>query len=140
MKICDVDIMIPKQRLRFDDHIVLSLNNLAIFTNGDFVLSEAGADKIYDFSRALNRAAFKSQNAYCYSDDPDNLCRIPKHDQNGEIEMSLSEASRDRLLLIMNKQFSHTLNLSVLGDNDRSDCQQTGLDVMIDITYGIGSL
>lgn len=132
-EICDVDLAID-QDFWFDDHFVLSWNSNVIATNTDFVMTENNGLPTFDFD-AIKGMKWATQKSYCVGGSMGTECNVPKHNKKQNFSMDLSEAARGQLVQALQTADSQQIELSILGDNDGSDCKHSGLQMEVEVKY-----
>lgn len=134
--LCDVNLS-SNQEFWFDDHFVLSWNDVAIATNVDFLLSEnAGSLPIFDFLN-IRGDRWGQTKSYCLaSGAPDAICEMPRHNVRDDFKLNLGAHAGAKLIEAVQDNASHALNLNIVGDNDNTDCKHSGLSIDVEVSLG----
>ncbi len=136
MKICDVDVEFPKQTVEFDDNFVLEFNKNVIATNGLFLLTNDNGKMIFDFDR-IKGMRWGIENPYCITGAE---CMIPRHNTSlKDLRIDLGTNLRVALKDQLQKEKVFTARLNVVGDDDPSDCQHSGLEGTLKVKYYVPS-
>jgi len=121
---------------RYDDNFYLNLNGKVLATNKVSVLNVTENDSLaYNWSalkgrRDVNRLS--ADELYCRGGVAGQTCNIPLTDRDGSFSLSINESS---IAPVLNRGFNKSMNFSmvVIGDNDNSDCQHTGLSLKLNV-------
>ena len=134
-KICGLSIDVPNQPFRYDDHFALTLNGVALVSNADYILANGPNNlKIFDFLQVRGKA-WGTDKVYCLGYDSGSKCVVPKTDTNGHFDIDFSPQSIGQLRQLFAADTQHTVGMSVVGDNDNSDCQHSGLNFYLEVKY-----
>jgi hypothetical protein len=155
VEICDVEFKAKAKKLWFDDHIVMTWNSTVMFTSADFLgLETKSLGRTFDFLSVRDTNLFRTEIPYCFGEDLGTICKVPGHDVARELNVELSEGARQQMKNFLNQTLGrtpadsdvsaapavvnvqvHNFFLSVVGDNDRSDCQHSGVTADVKIKY-----
>jgi hypothetical protein len=146
--LCSLEITAADQPMRYDDQILLSLNDVILWTSHAFSphLPKRDGFLVYDWT-SIRGTDFDPQGSepYCAgAADNRGLCAMPRSEQSGTIKQTFD----DDLVL----ELAHTagmrmakdgagttkptaLNFVTIGDNDASDCQHLDLALDVAATY-----
>lgn len=115
-RLCNMKFDAPKQNMKFDDEILLTLNNLVVASSQDYSTKSKNKNDQQAYANGLvsdndglvsykwlppnglqNLEYFNGKlNKYCLGLDPkqadfDQLCQIPKTDTNGNMQLTLPQ-------------------------------------------------
>jgi hypothetical protein len=121
---------------RYDDNFYLNLNGKVLATNKVSVLNMISNEGLsYDWNmlkgqKDVNRT--KADELYCRGGVVGQNCKIPLTDRDGTFSLDFSEYA---ISPILSRGFDKSLNFSmvVIGDNDNSDCQHSGMRLKVKV-------
>ena len=121
---------------RYDDNFYLNLNGKVLATNKVSVLNMTANEELsYDWHMLKGQVdvnRLKADELYCRGGVIGQNCKIPLTDRNGEFSLNIPESS---ISPILDRGFNKSLNFSmvVIGDNDSSDCQHSGINLKVKV-------
>ena len=80
---------------------------------------------------------FVTDEPFCFGSTRGSVCEAPPTDTEGSLKLNFSESSLSVLTRKMSSQNTHHIDLTVTGDDNESDCQQSGLKLKVRTTYGV---
>lgn len=129
-KLCELEVNFDAQKWKFDDHFVLSINNIAIATNAKFLLSDIDGKKIFDFDKVKGKK-WSTQRKWCFTSE----CKIPSHDKQEDFSIAFDRKEQSKVTSYLQKSSEVSINLDIIGDNDNSDCKQSGISGELRMRY-----
>ncbi len=148
--ICDIAIeSVPGASLKYDDMLVLSLDNFALFASTVDLLpfmDQINGAYVWDVAKALTKkpASFGGE-SYCIGDAVDGKntgksglvddCTIPDTEDSGPVAIKLNNTKIGSVALAIAGKKSVPLTLTAMGDNDATDCSHTQLDVKVTFKF-----
>lgn len=136
--ICDISIESPKNALlHYDDMLVLSIENYAIFVSTENLLpflEQKDGVYLWDFNRVVGKKPRDfGGKSYCIGDAAG--CIIPDTDKTGPVAISLPNSKIAPIAVAIAGKTAVSMNLTATGDNDNKDCSHTQLDVKVTFKY-----
>lgn len=143
--VCQVHLEdVDQQNFRYDDNIILTLNNYLLTATSDFqnYLQNTNGYYSYDWSRikGKNAKANTSDSApekqYCAGKDQGlAACSFPLTDTNGSVKLQFSERVIQNILG-MTSASDINLTMITIGDNDASsDCHHNTMRFNVKVDY-----
>lgn len=142
--VCHVKLVnIDEQNFRYDDNIILTLNNyiLASTTNFSQHFSQTNGFYKYDWSKLVDKAAQNTQadtvisKQYCVGASSGlSQCLFPATQTLGRVQLEFNERIIENILG-MTSASSLNLGMITTGDNDSTDCQHVPLRFAIEVEY-----
>lgn len=142
--VCNIKMEnIDRQNFRYDDNILLTLNQYILASTTNFsrhFTSSQGYYK-YDWSRLVDKGAQNSatdttiDKQYCAGGSEGfSECYFPKTETVGNIELKFDERVIQSILGITSAN-SLELGMVTTGDNDSTDCQHVPVRLAIEVEY-----
>ncbi|KYG60976.1 hypothetical protein AZI86_18865 [Bdellovibrio bacteriovorus] len=143
--VCQVHLEdVDQQNFRYDDNILLTLNNYLLTATSDFqtYLQNTNGYYFYDWSRIKGKSA-KADTAdsapekqYCAGKDKGLAsCSFPLTDTNGSVNLQFSERVIQNILG-MTSASDINLTMITIGDNDASsDCHHNTMRFNVKVDY-----
>lgn len=134
--VCSMDASSPSQKMRYDDHLFLMLNNRVILSRATAVnalQNDSKGFKRYDWLQLRNQDTGDRSSPYCPSGVS---CEVPKTENTGKIGFKFNDDARNRLFGSLIGQ-TLEFKLVVTGDdNPDTDCMfDRDLDLSVTYTY-----
>jgi hypothetical protein len=125
--------------LRYDDQLMLALNERVIFISNERLLDQLGRDSedrllanwdsIKDLEMPFYSAPWAIGNAT-------NIV-LPNHDVAGAAHLEVDGVALSELSGLAREEARLDLQLWAFGDNDESDCGQSGISFWVDVTMPV---
>jgi hypothetical protein len=143
--ICDAEFKFQKQSMRYDDHFILTMNNILLASSYDFtgVFSKDKFLYNYDWSKMAgmywdNSKELYGLDSYCVGrDEWKSSCNWPQTDTNGEIDLQFPFEVIQNISAKNINSSSTSLKFITIGDNDEWDCEHSDIQFSIEIDYVI---
>jgi hypothetical protein len=137
--ICDMKFDFLKQKARYDDEILLLMNDHILASSYDFPgkFPKKNGLQVYDFM-AIRDLPYKSENSpdFCLGKESgQGNCEIPATDSDGEMKLEFSQQLIFPLSESAAKDKAFEFRFVTLGDNDDSDCQHLDVKFQVDVVY-----
>jgi hypothetical protein len=132
--ICRMSAQSQSQLMRYDDHLVLTLNNNVLLSSTTEVTRlDVGSNNFRQYNWEKLKDGSTRDERFCAEGVS---CELPRTEQNGVFSFSLSNEASSRLFGSLGNQ-SLSFGLIVTGDNDPSkDCQlYTDIELNVSYTY-----
>jgi hypothetical protein len=139
-KICDIEVMTASgepQSFKYDDLFFLSMNDVVLASNARFILSEGeeglmGLDWLNSRGEAFpNNFNNRTDQNYCLGESMGkSVCEWPMTQKTGPIKLQFDPELIEKI-----EQNTNALELSIVGDDDGSDCKHTGLNLKVRVDY-----
>jgi hypothetical protein len=132
-KICSMKAEALKQLMRYDDHLILTLNNnvlLASTTETSRFVDGANGFKQYDWSK-IKGGTITDSPSYC---GPGIICALPRTEARGDFIFSISDTASPKIFApLVDSELKFGLILT--GDNDPSSDCQLNTPLTINLSY-----
>lgn len=143
---CGLDIKSPSsQGFKYDDMFAFTLNDHVLLLSSIGLLNcddggacldtNSEAIPIWNFDKIKGKKNKFDTSNYCFGMDQGSTCIFPEHDRVGEVDFSLSPESSAALALNLKDTSTFTFRAISTGDNDRGDCEHTGITLDVNIQY-----
>lgn len=141
--ICDAQFDIPQQDMFYDDHILITMNDILLASTYNFegFLEKDGFQYLYDWNNIAgmfwdNSKEVFDENSYCLGKDKfGSECSWPKTETNGEIKLQFPfEVIQSVSAKSLNKP-NYEIKVVSIGDNDEFDCEHSAIEFDLDIRY-----
>jgi hypothetical protein len=134
--VCGIEFEFPEQQFRFDDAFFLAFNDVVLATDAKYALTSNSFG--YSTLNWLGVRGMKyiaeGQNFCLGADAGLAECSWPKTQQTGKIKLSYDSDLIDAISSFKSAT-EHQLSLSIVGDNDDTDCQHTGLNFSAKVRF-----
>ena len=149
--VCNIDIMSRSEEFRYDDFMVLTLNDKALVISNKSLMcqfypfsgcldQDPNGLYTWDFSKIvggphIHDGSDSNNPFYCYGIGlAGTQCDLPGHDKRGSINYKLDIFSFAPLALSIKDRQEIKFDLIISGDND-TDCEHTDLKLDLEIEY-----
>ncbi|MFK8138095.1 MAG: hypothetical protein AB8E15_07035 [Bdellovibrionales bacterium] len=133
--LCNLQLS-SNQELRFDDHMVLAVNSKVIATNDDSLIDKSSGLAEFDFSKVVGNR-WGTAKPYCIGSRATDGCEIPKHDKTGDLIFDMSSQQGQSLASQIDNSNGVEMRLSIIGDNDGSDCKHSGVEIEVEYSFSL---
>ena len=137
--VCDMQFRFTEQKMRYDDEIFLTFNNIVLAASMDYTprFDKDGDYPVYDWTKVkgakYDHGAFPT---FCLgAKDGLGSCFIPPTETTGTMSLSFDGKLIRDLVSRAIKANSYELKWTTLGDNDGSDCRHQDFGFHVDISY-----
>ena len=131
----------PGQTIRYDDHLMLTFNDMVILSSFAKLDLLDKKDDLYQYAWLKLRGTdgldlrddFDST-PYCI--EAEESCLIPPHDREGAFNLRLEQQRIDSLMKASGVSDTHKVSAVFFGDNDKHDCEiitSDGADLELNI-------
>lgn len=132
--ICSMKFKTPKQKFKYDDAILITMNEKALLWG---TLKATEMPKVDGFRIYSWKAVFGNRLSSDYNGCVDGAleCEVPKTDSTGSIKLALDDVMNKKLMKDVEMNGAE-LTLRAFGDNDKDiDCRHSGIDLEIEYQY-----
>lgn len=132
-QVCGLEAAAPSQRIEYDDHLFLTLNNFVLMASRGIPTGafKQNSNQFFEYSWAKIRGTKESGNSKCARG---TTCELPASETVGTLSFKMDIDSNKRLFSsLAGKPLFFTMVLT--GDDDRDvDCAQKQ-DITLKVTY-----
>ncbi|OQW49291.1 MAG: hypothetical protein A4S09_12305 [Proteobacteria bacterium SG_bin7] len=139
--LCGMNFEFPTQAMRYDDHVLLTFNDIVISGTFDF---SADFDKklgmnVYSWAK-IRGSSWSSrkhlEGNFCEGQkDGKSSCSWPTTDTVGSIQMSFDGSVFQKIMALDTTRKDHSFHLITLGDNDANDCEISPISFKVKVSY-----
>jgi len=142
--ICDVSISLSQQAggietpyFQYDDHILMTMKNRVLFSTSAEIVSHLQSEDVslvWNWSEVVDTTMDPSIDMWIAGSD--SVVSLPNPGESGDVEILIDDTIIEPLVeeSIDDEQFQ--FSLVTFGDNDNSDCYQTGLSFDVEFSLG----
>ena len=136
--LCSLEIESTTKVIQFDDHLFLTLNGIYLLGSVHIQHLLTPIDEFYQY-RWTDIAGVNNntlvQEVFCASGH--STCELPQSQTKGTVSLTFSPSGNQALMDAATDLSSsdYMVGLTMTGDNDRSDCQHSGLRLEARVTY-----
>lgn len=131
MLLCSLELEGMTESIRFDDHLLLTLNNLLLLSSlqMDAILPMYGSYYMYDWDTCVgNHHSNMPPEVFCAHGA--SICELPPSQSEGVVRLEFTESGQRELLeTARSLSDEYVVGLTMTGDNDSSDCQHSGFEI-----------
>jgi hypothetical protein len=138
-QLCDLSIASSTADLLFDDHVTITLDDV-VLVGGGYGYDVADLPVVGNLPRfawtSLIDLPFRDRDApYWCLGQPESVCVLPETELGGPLEVDLSDAATDDLMVAMAGRSTLPFRLVTFGDDDADDCAHTELTLQVEVAY-----
>lgn len=139
--LCGMSFEFPTQAMRYDDHVLLTFDDILISGTYDFssLLDKKLGMNVYSWPK-IRGSVWKSgtslETNFCEGQkDGKSSCSWPKTDTVGSIKMSFDGSIFQKIMALDPVRKDHSFHLITLGDNDDNDCEISPITFKVKVSY-----
>ena len=138
--LCSMRFNFPAQSFLYDDHFMLNLNRTVIASSYNWSgILDNGVNGLYTYnwdSVVGNVWDTTQETIYCATiSGAVSSCTFPDSDMTGIIDLDLSTRHIESSMANGIPLAGHYFQMVTIGDNDALDCEHTGMDFTVDVSY-----
>ena len=141
-KICDVKITSGPQKMNYDDHVFLALDDVLLAASHPIyqVLNQENGLSIYDWSKIYRQPWTQiPEYVYCAGQDQYGAqCSWPASQQDGQIVLGIAPQIFRSIMARDLTRSSHEFRFVTTGDNDpTTDCGHSPLKFDVQVSFSV---
>lgn len=139
--VCGMSFEFPTQAMRYDDHVLLTFDDIVISGTYDFssLLDKKLGMNVYSWPKirgSVWNSGSSLETNFCEGQkDGKSSCSWPKTDTVGSIKMSFDESVFQKIMALDTARKDHSFHLITFGDNDPEDCEISPISFKVKVSY-----